>query len=370
MTETDLRLLSTVSADGQLRLELEERELPELAPDQVLIRVEAAPINPSDLGLLLGGADPRELSADGDAVVGPIPPAALRGASARFGSPMPVGNEGAGTVIAAGSSPEAEALVGKIVAAVPGGGSYARHVVVPAASCWLMPDGTDPVDAASPFVNPMTVLVMLETMRDEGHTAIVHTVGASNLGHMLRKACAADGIGLVEIVRRPEQVAELEALGAAHVCDSSSDGFADSLDAALAATGATLCFDAIGGGGLGGEILAGMERVASAGQEFSRYGSTQLKQLYIYGGLDRGPTTLDRAFGMAWSVGGWLLPNRLATIPDRVPALQARVVEELTTTFASGYSSQISLAEALDPEVIRKYARMASGEKYLVRPWQ
>ena len=370
MTDTtNLELRSTVTGDGTLRLTLDESPVPEPGPDEVVIRVGASPINPSDLGVLLAAADPSSLSEEGGATVGTISPGALGMFAGRLDQAMPVGNEGAGTVVATGSSAEAAALDGKVVA-VLAGGMYATYRKVRAADCLVMSDETTPEQAASAFVNPLTVLGMIETMRREGHSAIVHTVGASNLGHMLRRACAIDGIGLVEIVRRPEHVEQLRELGAEHVCDSSAATFRDDLDEALTATGATIAFDAIGGGEMADELLASMERAASAGDAgYARYGSTTHKQVYVYGGLDRGPTTLRRTYGMAWSVGGWLMPNFLATVgAERTEELRQRVADEITTTFASEYSSTISLREAIEPEVIRRYARMATGDKYLVTP--
>ncbi|MEM8902477.1 MAG: zinc-binding dehydrogenase [Actinomycetota bacterium] len=368
-TDTNLELRSTVTADGAVRLSLEESPVPEPGPDEVVIRVGAAPINPSDLGVLLGAADPASLTDDGGATIGSIPAAALGASAARFDQPMPVGNEGAGTVVATGSSAEAAALDGRVVAVLVGG-MYARYRTVRAADCLVMAEGTSAVEAASAFVNPLTVLGMIETMRREGHAAIIHTVGASNLGHMLRRACEIDGIDLVEIVRRPDHVETLRAAGARHVCDSSADSFRDDLVAAIGETGATIAFDAIGGGAMADELLTAMERAASSPDAgYQRYGSTTHKQVYVYGGLDRGATTLSRTYGMAWSIGGWLMPNFLASIgPERSAELRRRVADEITTTFASGYSSTISLAEAIDPDVVRRYARMATGDKFLVVP--
>jgi NADPH2:quinone reductase len=234
--------------------------------------------------------------------------------------------------------------------------------------CMPMPDGTDPVDAAAPFVNPLTALGMVETMRLEGHTALVHTVGASNLGQMLQRICTADGIDLVNIVRKPDQVELLKANGAAYVVDSSSDSFIDDLAEALRATGATIVFDAIGGGDLVGTILGQMEKVAVEGNAYNRYGSDTLKQAYIYGGLDRGPTTLNRTFGLTWSVAGWLLTPFLAKIGADALRLRQRVADEITTTFASSYGMRISLDEAVDPENVKRYAKMATGDKALITP--
>ncbi|MGB1630885.1 MAG: zinc-binding dehydrogenase, partial [Acidimicrobiales bacterium] len=223
--------------------------------------------------------------------------------------------------------------------------------------------------AAAPFVNPLTALGMVETMKAEGHSALIHTVGASNLGLMLNRICQADGVPLVNIVRRQEHVDLLRSLGAEHVCDSTRDSFEDDLAEALRATGATIAFDAIGGGEMASTLLAVMERVLSEGNEFSRYGSDTHKQVYIYGGLDRGPTTLDRTYGMSWGVGGWLLTPFLGRIgPQRMMGLRQRVADEITTTFASHYAERISLGDMLDPDVARAYAAQATGEKRLVVP--
>jgi NADPH:quinone reductase len=207
-------------------------------------------------------------------------------------------------------------------------------------------------------------------MRLEGHKALVHTAAASNLGQMLVRLCRTDGIELVNVVRTPEQVELLKSLGAKWVCDSSAPGFLDALTDALAATGATLAFDATGGGRLAGQILACMEAALNrTAKEFSRYGSTTHKQVYIYGGLDRGPTEFNRAFGMAWGIGGWLLPPFLQKIgPAAAQKLRERVAAEITTTFASHYTKSVSLAGALALEEIAIYGRQATGQKYLIEP--
>jgi NADPH:quinone reductase-like Zn-dependent oxidoreductase len=370
---TCLELRSTLTDDGTVTLGLRETEVPVPRDDQVVVRVEAAPINPSDLGMLFAGGDIAAATAAGTgelpAVSVPVTEAALAAQAARIGRPMPTGNEGAGVVVAAGASPEAQQLLGRVVGFLSGT-AYAQFRTIGAAQCLPMADGTDPADAAAAFVNPLTALGMIETMRTEGHTALVHTVGASNLGLMLNRICLADGVGLVNIVRRPEHVALLRAEGAEHVVDSSEDGFVDDLTDALRATGATIAFDAIGGGELSGLLLSRMEKVLSeqAG-EFSRYGSDTHKQVYIYGGLDRGPTLLRRDFGMSWSIGGWLLTPFLAKIgKDAADRLRRRVADEITTTFASAYGMRLSLADAVDPGQVRRYGRMATGEKALVTP--
>jgi NADPH:quinone reductase-like Zn-dependent oxidoreductase len=293
--------------------------------------------------------------------------AALKSMTARLDQSMPVGNEGAGVVIAAGAN--AQHLMDKTVAAL-GGAMYSQYRTVKAADCLVLPEGATAADGASCFVNPLTALGMVETMRREGHTALVHTAAASNLGQMLNKICLMDGIGLVNIVRSPAQEAVLRELGAEHVVDSTSPAFIDDLTHALAATGATLAFDAIGGGALCGQILSCMESALSANATtYSRYGSPVHKQVYIYGGLDTGPTELNRNFGMAWGVGGWLVMTFLGKIgPEAAQRLRDRVTAELKTTFASHYTAEISLAEALRLDVIAEYDKRATGEKYLINP--
>lgn len=370
---TCLELRSTLGDDGLVRLAV--RESPVDPPDdmQVVVRIEAAPINPSDLGMLFAGGDTDAGLADGDAlfpfVAVPVTPAVLAAQTARLGKPMPVGNEGGGVVVAAGSSPEAQALVGSVVGFLSGN-AYAQYRTLHVGQVLAMADGTDPADAAAAFVNPLTALGMVETMRAEGHEGLVHTVGASNLGLMLNRICIADGVGLVNIVRRPEHVELLRAAGAAHVVDSSAESFLDDLTDALRATNATIAFDAIGGGDLASSLLLRMEKVAGERLgEFSRYGSDTHKQIYVYGGLDRGPTTLRRDFGMSWSIGGWLLMPFLAKVgPAAADLLRRRVADEITTTFASTYAQRLTLAETVDPDNVRRYAKMATGDKALVTP--
>jgi NADPH:quinone reductase-like Zn-dependent oxidoreductase len=370
---TALELRSTLNDDGVVTMGIRETDVVAPGDDQVVVRVEAAPINPSDLGMMFAGGDASAglPAGDGihDAVAVPVTEAAVAAQRARIGTPMPVGNEGGGVVVAAGSSPAAQALLGKTVGFLSGD-AYAQFRTLHVSQCLAMADGTDPADAAAAFVNPLTALGMVETMRAEGHTALVHTVGASNLGLMLNRICLDDGVGLVNIVRKPEHVAMLRALGAEHVVDSSADSFLDDLTDALRATGATIAFDAIGGGDLASILLSKMEKVAGeqAGQ-FSRYGSNTHKQVYIYGGLDRGPTTLRRDFGMSWGIGGWLLTPFLIKVgQEAADRLRQRVAEEITTTFASSYGTRLSLADAVDPEQVKRYAVMATGDKALVTP--
>ncbi len=368
-----LQLRSLVKADQTVELFLETVEVPEPGPGEVVVRIEASPINPSDLGLLLAGADVTAAVLGGTAerpvVTAPLPDAAMRAMGGRVGIPMPVGNEGAGTVVAAGSSAAARALLGKTVA-VAGGGMYAQYRCVDVSLCLELPEGTQAADGASSFVNPMTVLGMVETMRLEKHVALVHTAAASNLGQMLNRLCIEEQIPLVSIVRRQEQEELLRSAGAAYVCNSASPDFMAELTAALKATAATLAFDATGGGRLASQILTCMEAAASAAAgSYSRYGSSVHKQVYIYGSLDRSPTELTRNYGMAWGIGGWLLTPFLQRIgPQGMERLRQRVAAELTTTFASTYTDQVSLAGALQLDAIAAYARQATGSKYLIIP--
>jgi NADPH:quinone reductase len=375
LPEHALELRSLVTSEGTLELSLHDVPVPSPAANEVLVRVEASPINPSDLGVLIPGADMSTASVAGTpehpVVTATLGEHALEGLSARVDAPLPVGNEGAGTVVAAGSSSAAQALLGKTVG-IAGGGMYTQYRAVDAAACLVLPDGATPRDGASSFVNPLTALGMLETMRREGHSALVHTAAASNLGQMLLKLCIADGVPLVNIVRKPDQEELLRSLGAVHVCNSTSPSFSKDLVEALTATSATIAFDAIGGGTLASQILGGMEKAASAtATEYSRYGSAVHKQVYIYGGLDTGPTTLIRNFGMAWGVGGWLLTPFLQNIgAEDFARLRARVAAELTTTFASTYTQEVSLAGMLQPDAFHAYVKRATGEKFLVTPNQ
>jgi len=373
MARQTRQLRSTITGEGRLELSLVDVELPAPAPDEVLLRVEAAPINPSDLGLLLGPADMTQAEASGTSdhpiVTAPIAEPLMRSVAARIDQSLPVGNEGAGVVIEAGSGAAAQALMGKTVA-VLGREMYSQHRLVKAEQCLLLPEGTTPAEGASCFVNPLTALGMVETMRLEGHRALVHTAAASNLGQMLQKVCLADGVELVNVVRRPEQVELLRSIGARHVCNTSDASFMDDLTAALVETGATLAFDATGGGQLASQILTAMETAAmQAATGFSRYGSTTHKQVYIYGGLDTSPTELRRNFGMAWGIGGWLLTPFLERIgAEATERLRQRVAGELKTTFASTYEQEISLVEMLDLKNIEGYTKRATGQKYLVNP--
>ena len=368
-----LQLRSLVTSEGVLELSLVQVDTPAPGPEDVVVRVEAAPINPSDLGLLFGGADMATASITGPpdrpVVTATIAPPVMRAMAGRVGQSLPVGNEGAGVVVDAGSSDAAQALMGKTVA-VLGGAMYSQYRTVSVAQTLELPEGTSARQGASCFVNPLTALGMVGTMRLEGHTALVHTAAASNLGQMLQKVCLADGVALVNIVRKPEQEALLRTVGATYVCNSTAPSFMEDLTAALVATGATLAFDATGGGKLAGQILTCMEAAATAtAKEYSRYGSTTHKQVYIYGGLDRSATEFNRNFGMAWSIGGWLLTPFLQKVgAEAAQALRQRVASQITTTFASTYTNEVSLSEVLQLDAIAVYAKQATGEKYLINP--
>jgi len=359
-------LRSTISSGGELRLELAVRDVSEPGGSEVVVAVEASPINPSDLGVLLGAVAPGTLRPDGRDLVGAVAEAALALYRDRLDKPLPVGNEGAGTVIAAG--PEAATLIGRRVALF-GGSMWADYRVADAAAVVELPDDVSTAEGAALFINPLTALSMVETMRAEGHSALVHTAAASNLGQMLVRICAADGIGLVNIVRRVEQAQVLRDLGAVHVVDSSQADFADRLTDAIRETGATLAFDAIGGGSLAGDILTAMERAQPPLTSYTPYGTAVLKQVYIYGSLDFSPTVLDRHFGLTWGVSGYLLTNALGRLGgEAIGRMRARVLAEAKTTFASSYAQTIGLGDVLQPEVLGVFARRSTGTKYLIDP--
>jgi NADPH2:quinone reductase len=366
------QIRSEVTKEGKLLLSVERTAMPEPKEDEVLIRIEASPINPSDLGLLIGPADVSSMSVSGEGenavVTMDIPEGLLRMLETRLDQSLPVGNEGGGVVVKAGHK-DLEDLVGKTVG-VAGGSMYSQYRCVNAASCFVMHEGVTSAESASCFVNPLTALGMVETMRLENHSALVHTAAASNLGQMLIKICLDEDVPLVNIVRKEEHVEKLNSLGAKFVCNSSKETFMQDLVSALVETGATIGFDATGGGKLSGQILTAMEVAANqTATEYNRYGSNTFKQVYIYGGLDRSPTTLNRAFGFSWGLGGWLLTPFIGRIgPERFEELKQKVADEIKTTFASHYTKEISLEEVLQPENINVYSKQATGEKYLVNP--
>lgn len=363
------QIKSKISKEGLLTISLDEVNVPDPGDGEVLIKVQATPINPSDLGLLVGPADVSSLKEveKGSVVEMKVPDGLIRSVAARFDQNLPVGNEGSGIVESAGKG--AEHLIGKTVG-LAGGAMYSEYRCVPASSCLVMNDGTTAEQAASCFVNPLTALGMVETMRMENHTGLVHTAAASNLGQMLIKICLAEDIPLVNVVRKEEHVDLLKSLGANYVCNSSLDSFMDDLVEALVKSGSTLGFDATGGGKLSSQILTAMEIAANkTATEYSRYGSDKFKQVYIYGGLDRNPTTLTRSFGFSWGLGGWLLTPFIGRIgPEKFGELRKKVADEIHTTFESKYSNIISLEEALSKESIITYTKQATGKKYLIKP--
>jgi len=368
---TGLELRSKVTSGGELQLSLEEVTVPAPGPDEIVVRMQAAPLNPSDLGLLLGPADLTAMKAGGTpdrpTLTAPIPPQRMGMMKPRLDESMAVGNEGAGLVVRAGAN--AQHLLGKTVGMV-GGAMYTQYRTMSTGGAMPLPEGATAAEGAAMFVNPLTALAMVETMRREGHKALVHTAAASNLGQMLNKICLKDGVDLVNIVRSPEQAAILRGIGATIVVDSSAENFRADLTDAVAETGATIAFDAVGGGKLANTILHAMEAAANrTATAYSRYGSSTWKQVYIYGMLDTGPTELDRGYGLAWGVSGFLLTPFLMKIGvEEAMKLRQRVANELTTTFASNYTATISLAEALQPEIVAAYAKKATGEKYLIDP--
>lgn len=371
LPKTYFQMLSTVTADGELQMKLVEKEMPAPGPDEVLVRIEAAPINPSDQGVMFGWSSMDKATTSGsgsDTVLrAPVSEHGMRVMKARVGQDLPVGNEGSGTVVAAGEN--AQGLMGKLVG-VMGGEMYAQYRLTKAMMCLPLGPEHTAKDGAACFVNPLTALSMVETMRLEGHTALVHTAAASNLGQMLNRICQADGVELVNIVRSEAQEKLLRDMGATHVVDSSKDSFMADLTNAVHETGATLAFDATGGGRLASDILSAMEAAAARTPgAYSIYGSVKHKQVYLYGGLNPSETILTRGYGMAWGVGGWLLPNFLARVGQEVAGrMRARVVQELTTTFANNYSDEISLTDALQSDVVARYNAKKTGAKFLINP--
>ncbi len=373
LDSTYLQMFSTLTPEGELRLELREQPMPTPGENEVLIRVEATPINPSDHGVMFGWASMASASSSGsgaDTVLSaPVSEQGMAVMKARIGQALAVGNEGAGTVVATGSSELAKSLDGKVVAAM-GGGMYGQYRCVDASVCLPLLEGHTAKDGASSFVNPLTALCMIETMNLEGHTALVHTAAASNLGQMLNRICLDGGIDLVNVVRKEEQETLLRGMGAKYVVNSSKESFMADLTDAIHATGATLAFDATGGGTLASTILSAMEAAAARTPgAYSIYGSVSVSRCICNGGLDTSATTLNRGYGMAWGVGGWLLPNFLARVGQEVATrLRTRVATEMKTTFASHYTDEISLAEALDAGIVAQYNSKSTGKKFLICP--
>jgi len=365
---TGRQLFTTLAQDGTLTVEIGEAEFPQPTGHKVLVRMEAAPINPSDLALLFGPADLENAEYSDGRVVAKIPEPFASAMKGRHGQRLPVGNEGAGTVIAAGEEPMAQALLGQRVACVPGN-AYSEYALAEATMCLPLGELTAE-QGASAFVNPMTALGFVETARAEGHKAIVHAAAASNLGQMLNRICQEDGIALVNIVRKAEQAELLRGQGAAHVVNSSDDDFLAQLRASIDATDAYLGFDPIGGGKTVDTCFKAMEQVATAKMtEYSRYGSNQPKKMYIYGRLDLSPTILTPSYGFGWTLSGWLLTPFLQSAGmETVMRMRQRVLEGLTTTFASHYSARVTLDEMLRKDSAVQYSKMRTGEKFLVLP--
>ena len=373
MTDTNIQLTSTISEDNKLTLALQDIKIPQPGADEVVIRIEAAPLNPSDLAVMFSAADMSTATQSGTeqnpVITADVSAQFMPALKTRVGKAIPVGNEGAGTVVAAGSSPAAQALMGKTVAVI-GGGTYRQYICANVQSCLELKEGTTAKEGASSFVNPLTALAMVETMRAEGHKAIIHAAAASNLGQMLNRICIADNVDLINIVRKAEQETLLRDLGAKYVLNSSNDTFLTDLTAAIIETGATIAFDPIGGGQLASDILNCMEVAAARDmKEHSVYGSDTFKQVYIYGALNRGAITLNRNFGFAWGVNGFLLFNALGKLGTKtVMAMRKRVADEITTTFASHYTHEVSLAQVLQLQSMAAYSKQATGQKFLITP--
>ncbi len=371
---TGLQLTSTLAPDGVLTLELRDVPIPAPGPGQVVVRVEATPVNPSDLITLLPGADAAEaeysLAGESPRVTVRLAPHIAAAFQGRFSQPLAVGLEGAGTVVAAGD--DARHLLGKRVAVLSlARGLFAQYCTVAAAECLPLPEGISARDGAGLFCNPMTALAMVETLRLDGHRALIHTAGASNLGQMLVRICREDGIPLVAVVRREEQVALLRDMGATHVCNSSAPDFDRQLIRAIEETGATAAFDAIGGGDMAHRLLSAMEVVAASRlAEYSPYGSPSPKRVYVYGRLDRSPMVIRHEhYGLLWEVGAWVMPPVLEHIgPEKTAQLTGRILDNPTTTFASPYAREVSLAEVLRRDTLVACSRLATGQKYLINP--
>ena len=375
---TDLKskeIRSEITSEGKLNLSIVTSDVPTPSDEVFLINVEASAFYPYDLGLLLSfAADLDSISSQGSGddtvtTMG-IHPGLMQSMKPRIDKSMKVGNEGGGVVVDAGKN--AKNLIGKTVG-VAGGAMYSQYRCLPAMSCLVMNEGTTSAEAASSFVNPLTALGFTETMKLENHSALVHTAAASNLGQMLVKICLADDIPLVNIVRKEEHVELLKNLGAKYICNTSNENFMKNLIDCLVETGATLGFDATGGGNegkLAGQILSAMEVAANKNAtEYSRYGSDTYKQVYIYGGLDPTPTVLNRSFGLSWGLGGWLLTPFIGRVGmEKFQEMRDRVAKEIKTTFASSYTKEVSLEEMLEPDAIKTYAKQATGTKYLVTP--
>ena len=365
---TGKQLFTTLESDGTLTLQIEDVTFPEPKDNQVLVKMEAAPINPSDLAILTGAADFENAEYSPGKVVAKMPEPFNSGSKARHGKKLPAGNEGAGTVVATGDGDAAKALMGQRVACVPGN-AFSQYAIADAKMC--LPLGDHSAEAgASSFVNPMTALGFAENAKMEGQGAILHTVGASNLGQMLNRICLEDGLGLVNIVRKDDQAELLKSQGATHIVNSSGDDFMGQLRSAIEDTGAFFGFDPIGGGKMVDSCFKAMEQVAVANMtEYSRYGSNQAKRMFIYGRLDVSPTTLTPSYGFGWTLSGWLLfPFLQQAGQETMGRMRKRVLDNLTTTFASNYKAKVDLEAMLTKDAILDYREMKTGQKYLVTP--
>lgn len=367
-----LELRATLSPVGTMRLGLDEVPVRTPGPGEVLVRVEAAPVNPTDLLLLAGPVEIASMAAGVEngrpILTAQVPAAFMPALRPRIGMKLTAGLEGAGTVIAAGKG--AEAWIGRTVA-MWDGGMFAQYRTLSVENCALLPADVSAAEGASNSTNPMTALAMVETIRRQGHRAFVQTAAASNLGQMLNRIAQADGFGVVSIVRSTAQIELLRDSGAEHVLDSGSASFLSDLTDAIGATGARVAFDFIGGGRMAGTILQAME--AALRKEpgvHPLYGSSTYKHVHICGGLDRAPVELDRRpFGQAWGVSGFYVGNALAELgPDATTALRARALRELKTTFASHYAATISLCELLDPNLFEMAMLKITNGKYLLDP--
>lgn len=368
MTTTGKQIFTTLESDGTLTIELAESQFPEPKGNQVLVKMEAAPINPSDLALLTGPADLENAEYSPGKIVAKMPEPFNSGAKGRHGQRLPVGNEGAGEVIATGDGDMAKALLGKRVACVPGT-AFSEYAIADATMCLPLGD-ISARDGASAFVNPMTALGFVETAKMEGAKSILHTAAASNLGQMLVRICQEDDMPLVNIVRREEQVRLLQDMGAEHIVNSGADDFMRQLRESIDETDAFFGFDPIGGGQMVDHCFKAMEQVAvSKMTEFSRYGSNQAKKMHIYGRLDLGPTILTPSYGFGFTLTGWLLTPFLQSAGmETVMRMRQRVLDNLTTTFKSSYTKEVTLEGMLEKDAVLQYRQMRTGEKYLVTP--
>ena len=363
------QIVSTLSQDARLTVEIARIDLPDPGPAEVIVAIEAAPVNPSDIGGLLGPADPANAEYTSGRMTADMPAPAMKMLAGRIGQPTPIGIEGAGTVVAAGSDPAAQALMGRKVSCWPGTATFASHVAVPAQACIALPGDADMANASAAFVNPMTALGFIGTMKRQGHSAIVHTASASNLGQMLNRVCQEDGIPIVNIVRKPEQVDLLKAMGAEIVLDSNDGDFLPQLIDAIADADAFCGFDAIGGGEMAGTILMAMEQAANRKGGYSRYGSDQRKHVYIYGRLDTSPVLLPATIGFSWDLSAWLLFPYLQDVGEKsAQAMRERVIAGIDSTFSSKFTDRITLDQLLGRDVLTAINAKATGQKYLITP--